>query len=63
VCKKKKKAQNPIIQSHVPPLIIESGLDELVVGLYRILFEGTVIARDLPLEFDHVGFLYLSRRR
>jgi hypothetical protein len=63
VPKKKKKAQNPIIQSHVPPLIAESGLDKLVVGLYRIIFEGTDIARDLSLEFNHVGFLYLSRRR
>jgi hypothetical protein len=63
VCEKKTKALNPIIQSHVPPLIAKSGLDELVVGLYRILFEGTVIARDLSHEFNHVGFLYLSRRR
>jgi hypothetical protein len=36
--KKKNKAQNPIIQSHVPSLIGESCLDELVVALCRILF-------------------------
>jgi hypothetical protein len=63
VQKKENKAQNPIIQSNVPHLIAESGLDELVVGLCRILSEGTVIARDLSLEFNHVGFLYVSRRR
>jgi hypothetical protein len=59
---KKDKAQNPIIQSHVPSLIAESGPDELV-AFCRILFEGTVISRHLSLEFNHVGFLYLSGRR
>jgi hypothetical protein len=57
--KKKDKAESPIIQFHIPSLIAESGLLELVLGFCRILFGGTVTARGISLEFNHAGFFFL----
>jgi hypothetical protein len=57
-CKKKDKAQNPIIQSHAPSLIAESGLDELV-GFSRFYSRDVSFPEISPLNLIMLDFILI----